>query len=250
MFARREPGQSVEILTASELSAAGCPRLGTFAHMGAAEIDIVLPCLNEAPALPWVLARIPANARAIVVDNDSVDGSAEIARSFGATVVACEQRGYGAACHAGALAATAPLLAFCDCDGTLDPADALRLAAGLADGADLVVGRRRAIERGALSVSSRVANFALARRVRRRMDIRIADVGPLRVARTEPYLGLPITDRRCGYPVETLLRAHEARWHVAGTDVAYRRRIGHSKVTGTVRGTLQAVRDMSAVLAT
>ena len=218
--------------------------------MGTAELDIVLPCLNEAAALPWVLARIPANARAIVVDNGSVDGSADVARSFGATVVACEQRGYGAACHAGALAATAPVLAFCDCDGTLDPGDALRLATLLANGADLVVGRRRAIERGALSTSSRVANFALARRVRRRIDVRIADVGPLRVARTEPYLRLPITDRRCGYPVETVLRAHEAGWRIAGAEVGYRRRIGHSKVTGTARGALQAVRDMSAVLAT
>ena len=217
--------------------------------MGVAEIDIVLPCLDEAAALPWVLARIPENARAIVVDNGSVDGSVEIARSLGASVVMCEQRGYGAACHAGALAATAPVLAFCDCDGTLDPSDALRLAARL-DRTDLVIGRRRAIERGAMSVSSRIANFALARRVRRRIDVRIADVGPLRVARTEAYLALPITDRRCGYPVETVLRAHEAGWRIEGVDVDYRRRIGRSKVTGTARGTLQAVRDMSAVLAT
>jgi glycosyltransferase involved in cell wall biosynthesis len=224
--------------------------LGTFADMGSAVIDIVLPCLDEAQALPWVLARIPREARAIVVDNGSSDRSVEIARSLGAQVVPCAQRGYGAACHAGALAATAPLLAFCDCDGSLDPADALRLAALLATEADLVVGRRRAVERGAMSVSNRVANFALGRQVRRRTGTRIADVGPMRVARRDPYLSLPIEDRRCGYPVETVLRAHDAGWRIVGADVDYRRRIGRSKVTGTARGTLQAVRDMNTVLAT
>lgn len=217
--------------------------------MGAPAIDIVLPCLDEALALPWVLARIPEVARAIVVDNGSADGSVELAHSLGATVVQCAPRGYGAACHAGALAASAPLIAFCDCDGSLDPSDALRLADLLTD-AELVIGRRRPIEVGAMSVPSRVANFALARRVRRRTGVRIADVGPLRVARREPYLSLPIADRRCGYPVETLLRAHEAGWRIANADVGYRRRIGRSKVTGTARGTIQAVRDMSAVLAT
>jgi hypothetical protein len=146
------------------------------------------------------------------------------------------------------MAATAPVLAFCDCDGSLEPSDAVRLAAVLADGADLVIGRRRSVERGAMSVPSRVANFALAQRVRRRIGARIADVGPLRVAWREPYLSLPIADRRSGYPVETVLRAHEAGWRIASADVDYRRRIGRSKVTGTVHGTLQAVRDMSAVL--
>jgi glycosyltransferase involved in cell wall biosynthesis len=216
--------------------------------MDGAEIDIVLPCLDEAGALPWVLERLPDNARAIVVDNGSTDGSVDIAHDLGASVVHCAQRGYGAACHAGAMAATAPLIAFCDCDGSLHPADVLRLAALLAAGADLAIGRRRASERGAMSVPSRVANFALARRVRARTGIRIADVGPLRVARREPYQSLPIMDRRSGYPVETVLRAHEAGWRIAAADVGYRRRIGKSKVTGTVFGTVQAVRDMSAVL--
>jgi glycosyltransferase involved in cell wall biosynthesis len=250
IVARLSAALSVEILTASRGPLVSGPALGTFADMGTAVIDIVLPCLDEAQALPWVLARIPANARAIVVDNGSIDRSAQIARSLGAEVVHCAQRGYGAACHVGALAATAPLLAFCDCDGSLDPADALRLAALIDTDAELVVGRRRAVESGAMSASSRVANFALARQVRRRTGTRIADVGPLRVAPREPYLALPIVDRRCGYPVETVLRAHEAGWRIVGADVDYHRRIGRSKVTGTARGTLQAVRDMSAVLAT
>ncbi|MEO9138361.1 MAG: glycosyltransferase, partial [Jatrophihabitans sp.] len=89
----------------------------------------------------------------------------------------------------------------------------------------------------------------LARRVRRRTGLALRDIGPLRVARREPLLALPIADRRSGYPVETVLRAVEAGWVVVGVDVDYHPRTGRSKVTGTMRGTIQAVRDMSAVLA-
>ncbi|MBV9823484.1 MAG: glycosyltransferase [Actinobacteria bacterium] len=212
-------------------------------------MDIVLPCLNEAAALPWVLERIPAGMRAVVVDNGSSDGSAAIARAAGALVVSCGQRGYGAACHAGAEAATAPLLAFCDCDATLDPAAIAPMAALVTGGdADLVVGRRRPTTPGAWPLHARLANRELARRVRRRTGAPLADIGPLRVARREPYLALGIADRASGYPVETVVRAADAGWRIAQTDVAYLPRAGRSKVTGTLRGTLGAVRDMSAVL--
>lgn len=214
-------------------------------------LDIVLPCLDEAGALPWVLDRIPAGARAVVVDNGSTDGSPEIARARGALVVACDRRGYGAACHAGLEAATAEFVAFCDCDASLDPGDALRLLDPIRAGAaDLVVGRRRPVTRRAWSVHARVANVELARRVRRRTGVELRDVGPLRVARRAELLALPIADRRSGYPVETVLRAAQAGWTIVQIDVDYAPRTGRSKVTGTLRGTLQAVRDMSAVLAT
>ncbi|HEV7203958.1 MAG TPA: glycosyltransferase family 2 protein [Jatrophihabitans sp.] len=213
------------------------------------QLDIVLPCLDEAGALPWVLDRIPPGARAVVVDNGSTDGSPDIARARGALVVTCDRRGYGAACHAGLEAATAEFVAFCDCDASLDPGDALRLLDGIRAGADLVVGRRRPVSRGAWSLHARVANVELARRVRRRTGADLRDVGPLRVARREPLLALPIADRRSGYPVETVLRAAQAGWTIVQEDVDYAPRTGRSKVTGTVRGTLQAVRDMSAVLA-
>jgi glycosyltransferase involved in cell wall biosynthesis len=213
-------------------------------------VDIVLPCLDEAAALPWVLERIPPGARAIVVDNGSQDGSPQIAARYGATVIQCPQRGYGAACHAGLLAATAEYVAVCDCDATLDPADALRFVTLLDQGADLVVGRRVPSGRKAWSLAARLANVELARRVRRRTGVDLRDVGPLRVARREPLLALPITDRRCGYPVETVLRAAQAGWTITAADVQYAPRTGRSKVTGTLRGSLQAVRDMSAVLAT
>jgi dTDP-L-rhamnose 4-epimerase len=215
-----------------------------------ATLDIVLPCLDEAEALPWVLSRIPDGARAIVVDNGSVDGSVAIARAGGALVVECTQRGYGAACHAGLLAATAEYVAVCDCDATIDPAVALDFVGLLRDGADLVVGRRVPVGRRAFPLPARVANLELARRVRRRTGLALRDVGPLRVARRAELLALDVADRRCGYPVETVLRAAEAGWRVAAADVEYTPRAGRSKVTGTLRGTLQAVRDMSAVLAT
>jgi glycosyltransferase involved in cell wall biosynthesis len=212
-------------------------------------LDVVLPCLDEAAALPWVLERIPAGARAIVVDNGSVDGSPRIAADLGALVVRCSQRGYGAACHAGLLAAEAEFVAFCDCDASLDPGTAMDFVDRLRDGSDLVVGRRVPVDRSAWPLPARLANVELARRVRRRTGVALRDVGPLRVARRVPLTRLPIADRRSGYPVETVLRAVEAGWRIDAADVEYRPRTGRSKVTGTVRGTLQAVRDMSAVLA-
>src|SRR5215469_12224665 len=106
-------------------------------------VDLVLPCLDEAEALPWVLGRVPRGVRPIVVDNGSTDGSAELAAALGATVVREPRRGFGAACHAGLLAARAPYVAFCDCDASLDPAELPRLLAPLATGhAELVLGRR------------------------------------------------------------------------------------------------------------
>jgi dTDP-L-rhamnose 4-epimerase len=216
--------------------------------MSTPSLQIVLPCLDETAALPWVLDRIPAGVGAIVVDNGSTDGSAEMAGGLGAQVVVAGRRGYGAACHAGLVAATADVVAVCDCDASIDPADAVRLAA-LLEGADLVVARRRPVEPAAWPWPSRLANRELARRVRRATGYRLADVGPLRVARREALLGLEIADRRSGYPVETLLRAAAAGWQVAQCDVPYRPRLGHSKVTGTWRGTLTAYRDMSRLLA-
>lgn len=211
-------------------------------------VDVVLPCLNEVAALPWVLKRIPANARAILVDNGSTDGSVELAQSMGVEVVDCPQRGYGAACRAGLSSATAEFVAFCDCDASVDPGDAVRLAEVVRGGVDLAVARRRPQSRGAFPAHARVANWELARRVRRHTGVSLRDIGPLRVARRAPYVGLQIADMRCGYPVETILRAARAGWRIEGVDVEYRPRLGQSKVTGTFRGSVLAVRDMTAAL--
>lgn len=107
-------------------------------------VTVVLPCLNEAEALPGVLASIPAGYQALVVDNNSTDGTAEVARAQGAQVVAEPVPGYGSAVHAGVVAAGTPIVAVIDADGSLDPADLPRLVAAL-DGAEMVIGRRRAV---------------------------------------------------------------------------------------------------------
>ncbi|MFI0768922.1 glycosyltransferase family 2 protein [Streptomyces sp. NPDC021218] len=211
--------------------------------------DVVLPCLDEAAALPWVLARIPAGWRAIVVDNGSTDGSATIARAHGATVVHEPRRGFGAACHAGLLAAEADIVCFCDCDASLDPGLLTSFVRTVAEGgADLVLGRRRPQERGAWPMHARLGNFALTRMLRRRTGLTLGDLGPLRAARREPLLALGLTDRRSGYPLQMVVRAADAGWRIEEREVPYRPRTGKSKVTGTWRGTWHAVRDMRAVL--
>ncbi|MCU1689130.1 MAG: glycosyltransferase [Pseudonocardiales bacterium] len=215
-----------------------------------AVIDVVFPCLDEAGALPWLMGRMPAGYRAIVVDNGSTDGSPDLARSLGATVVECARRGYGAACHAGLEAATADIVVFCDCDASVDPADLPSLVAPVLSGAaDLVVGRRRPTARRSWPMHARIANLELARQVRRRTGLPLRDLGPVRVARRAPLLELGLIDRRSGYPLETVLRAASAKWRIQGVDVRYAPRTGKSKVTGTVRGTIQAVRDMRAAFA-
>jgi glycosyltransferase involved in cell wall biosynthesis len=213
----------------------------------AAPVDVVLPCLDEAGALPGVLAAMPPGYRAIVVDNGSRDGSAEVAAAAGATVIREARRGYGAAVHAGLLAATADVVVVLDADGSLDPA-LLPGAVARLDSADLVLGRRRAVSWRAWPAPQRVANAVLAWRLRRRIGIAVHDVPPLRVFRREPMLGLGLADRRSGYPLETLVAAARAGWRIAEIDVPYRPRIGRSKVSGDLRGAIVAVRDMSAQL--
>ncbi|MER5305236.1 glycosyltransferase family 2 protein [Streptomyces lasiicapitis] len=214
-----------------------------------APVDVVLPCLDEAAALPWVLSRVPAGWRAIVVDNGSTDGSAELARSLGATVVHEPRRGFGAACHAGLGAADAEVVCFCDCDASLDPLLLEGFVRDVVAGrADLVLGRRRPQARGAWPPHARAGNLALARMLRRRTGLRLHDLGPLRAARRADLLSLALTDRRSGYPLQMVVRAADAGWHIEERDVPYLPRAGKSKVTGTWRGTWHAVRDMRAVL--
>lgn len=212
-------------------------------------VDVVLPCLNEAAALPGVLAALPAGYRAIVVDNGSTDDSAEVARALGAVVVTESRRGFGAAVHAGVTAAEAELVAILDADGSLDPGDLPRLAAPvLAGEADLVLGRRRPIPRSAWPLHARIANRALASAVRRAAGVTVHDLGPMRVARRFDLLALDLQDRRSGYPLEMLLGAARAGLRIRELDVPYRPRVGRSKVTGTVRGTITAVTDMRRIL--
>ncbi len=210
-------------------------------------IDVVLPVLNEAGALPNVIASLPAGYRPIVVDNGSTDGSAEIAAELGACVVYEPVAGFGSACFAGLAAATADVVAFMDADGSLDGAHLPLVCDPIAVGsADLVVGARIAA-RGAWPLHARVANKALAFQLRRR-GIAVTDLGPMRAARRDELLALAISDRRSGWPLEMVVLAHAAGWRINEVPIPYAPRIGRSKVTGTVGGTVRAIKDMSAVL--
>lgn len=209
----------------------------------------MLPVLDESAALPGVLSALPPGHRAIVVDNGSTDGSGGVARSLGATVVLETRQGFGAACFAGLQAATAPVVAFCDADGSFDLGQ-LPLVTGpvLAGAVDLVLGARRPTTRGAWPPHARLANRVLALELRRRTKLPLTDLGPMRAASREGLLGLGLVDRRSGWPLEMVLKAVAAGWRLSEVEVAYAPRIGRSKVTGTLKGTARAVRDMAVAL--
>jgi glycosyltransferase involved in cell wall biosynthesis len=163
-------------------------------------------------------------------------------------VVSEPRRGFGAAAHAGLLAATAPIVAFCDADGSFDVRELPRVVDPVREGtARLVLGRRRASS-GAWPLHARWANRMLTARLRSLTGVPLHDLGPMRAAFRDDLLSLDLRDRRSGYPLEMFLAAHAAGWRIHEVDVSYLPRIGRSKVTGTVRGYLGAVSDMSRLL--
>ncbi|GEL23468.1 glycosyl hydrolase [Pseudonocardia sulfidoxydans NBRC 16205] len=210
--------------------------------------EIVLPCLDEADALPGVLAGLPPGWPVLVVDNGSVDDTAAVARAHGARVVAEPRRGYGAAVHTGLVNATSELVAFLDGDGSLDAAALPGMADEVASGrADLAVGRR-VPDPGSWPWHARAGNALISAELRRR-GVAVHDIAPIRVARRDALLGLEIADRAFGYPLELLLRAGSAGWRIDERPVRYSRRGGgRSKVSGSVAGTARAVRDMAGLL--
>lgn len=213
-------------------------------------IDVVLPCLNEAGALPWLLDRMPADYRPVVADNGSTDGSARVAAAHGAVVVDVPQRGFGAACHAGLLATSSDVVCVMDADGSFDPLDLEKVAGPVRDGGvDLMLGRRVPLGAGAWPLHARAANVALSAELRRRAGVPLRDLGPMRAFRRQPMVDLGLADRRFGYPLEMVLRAAAAGWRIAEAPVPYYPRAGKSKVTGTLSGTVKAISDMRRILA-
>jgi glycosyltransferase involved in cell wall biosynthesis len=212
-------------------------------------VTVVLPCLNEAESLPAVLAAIPTGYQALVVDNNSTDGTAEVARRHGAEVVSESRPGYGSAVHAGVVAARAPVVAVLDGDGSLDPADLPRLIAELDRGADMVTGRRRPVRGLKWPWHARLGTAAVCWRLRRRHGLAVHDIAPMRVANREALLTLGVADRRSGYPLELLVRAAAAGWRVVEVDVEYGPRTGgRSKVSGSLRGSVTAAVDFWKVI--
>jgi glycosyltransferase involved in cell wall biosynthesis len=214
-----------------------------------AVIEVILPALDEVQSIPGVLAAMPRGFVPVVVDNGSRDGSAEVAASFGARVVNEPKRGFGAACFAGLLAAKSEIVCFMDCDGSLDPAELPRVVAPVLSGAaDLCLGARTP-QPGAWPWHARCANRVLAFELRRRTGAALTDLGPMRAAHRQALLSLDLQDRGSGWPLEMVLRAGAEAWRIAEVGVTYRARSGgHSKVTGSLRGSLRAAHDMRAQL--
>jgi glycosyltransferase involved in cell wall biosynthesis len=216
-------------------------------------VDVVLPCRDEAAALPALLgalADLPGDFRAVVVDNGSRDATAAVAARLGALVISEPRPGYGAAVHAGILAARPGPVAVLDGDGSLDPADLPGLVDLVLSGAaDLAAGRRRPVGRGTWPVHAQFGTRLIAARLRFH-GVPVHDIAPLRVTDRDRLLALGISDRRSGYPLELLLKAGAAGWRIVERDVSYRPRAAgtSSKVSGSLRGTMIAVKDFATVL--
>ena len=221
-------------------------------------VDVVIPALNEEAALPHVLAAIPRPPvrRVVVADNGSTDGTAAVARDAGAEVVREPERGYGAAC----LKAMAHLretgapdvLVFLDGDHSDHPEELPRLLAPIEAGlADLVIGSRaRGVsERGSLTPQQRAGNALACAILERVYGAEYSDLGPFRAIRWRALERLGMRDRNYGWTVEMQIRAARRGVPHAEVPVSYRRRIGESKVSGTVRGTLGASRKILWTLA-
>jgi len=220
-------------------------------------IDVVIPALDEEAALPRVLAAIPRPPvrRVVVADNGSRDGTAAVARAGGAEVVHQPERGYGAAClrALGHLRADPPdIVVFLDGDHSDHPEELPDVVAPiLRREAELVVGSRAlgGAEPGSLTVPQRVGNAIACLALRTLYGARYTDLGPFRAIRWDALEGLGMADRNYGWTVEMQIKAARAGLPHAEVPVRYRRRIGVSKVSGTVRGTLGASRKILWTLA-
>lgn len=212
---------------------------------GKLRLGVIMPTRNEAAALPGVLGAIlPLVAEVIVVDTASTDGTPDIARRLGARVVAEPRRGYGRACLAGiaALSPDVDTVLFMDADAADRPEDLPRLLAPIAAGeADLVIGARSlGVERGALTPQQRFGNALACLLIRLIWGVRYTDLGPFRVIRRDALARLGMRDETWGWTVEMQVRAARLGLRVAEVPVGYRRRIGTSKISGTLSGTIRA----------
>jgi glycosyltransferase involved in cell wall biosynthesis len=211
-------------------------------------VDVVIPALNEEASLPLVLADLPKTVRRVVVaDNGSLDGTARVAREGGAEVVAAARRGYGSACLAGLahLRQTGPpdIVVFVDADYSDHPDELPALVAPILAGeADLVIGSRALgrRERGALLPQARAGNLVACLLIRLFYGHRFTDLGPFRAIRWDALERLEMADPNFGWTAEMQVKAVRRGLRSTEVPVSYRRRVGVSKITGTVSGTLRA----------
>ncbi len=216
-------------------------------------IVVVVPALNEAESIARVVHGLRAQAsvplqRVIVVDNGSTDDTGSIARAAGAHVVREDRRGYGAACRAGVLAASdADVVVLMDGDAADDPADLVRIVEPLVwNEADLVVGSRTlgTVEAGAMTAQQFAGNRLICWLIRRIYGLEVTDLGPFRAIRRRDLLRLDMQELTYGWSTEMVIKAARAGYRYREVPVRYHRRIGQSKVGGTVRGSLRAGRSI------
>lgn len=209
---------------------------------------MVIPALNEAESIGEVITHIPSKFRdlVIVADNGSTDATVALARSAGAQVVTSNTRGYGSACLAGiehALKSAPEIVVFLDGDYSDFPEDMNDLIQALEDnGLDLVIGSRNLgrAEPGALLPQARFGNWLATRLMYLRYGHLFTDLGPFRAIRTTALLRLNMMDKNFGWTVEMQIKALREGLSVGEVSVRYRKRIGVSKITGTVKGTILA----------
>ena len=209
-------------------------------------VSVIIPTRNEALAIGRVLADVPRNLvnEVIVVDNCSSDGTPEIAARMGARVIFETRRGYGQACLTGVAAADAPdVLVFLDGDYSDRPAELPLLLAPIAEGrADITVGSRLAGSRapGALPWHALFGNWLAARLIRNLFGLRISDLGPFRAARANALHTVQLEETTYGWAVELIVKGALRGLRVVEVPVSYHPRIGKSKISGTLRGTIGA----------
>jgi glycosyltransferase involved in cell wall biosynthesis len=217
-------------------------------------IGVVIPALDEERAISRVIADIPGWVDEIVVaDNGSTDRTAEAASRAGARVVHERERGYGAACQAGigALKDT-DIVVFLDGDYSDRPSEMAFLVDPVSKNeADLVVGSRVAghTEQGALTPQQRFGNWLACRLMRLAWGTAYTDLGPFRAIRRDALTSLGMTDRKYGWTVEMQIKAAKAGLRCTEVPVSYRPRIGTSKISGTLRGSIRAGANILGVIA-
>lgn len=217
-------------------------------------VSLVIPALNEEDSLPLVLDALPSGVlhEIVVADNGSTDRTAEVARARGARVIAESQRGYGSACLAGIAALDDPdIVAFLDGDFSDDPSE-LPAVLGpiLAGHADLVIGSRMTGPRepGALLPQALFGNWLATALIRLFWGERFTDLGPFRAIRADSLRALEMADRDFGWTVEMQVKAARRGLRCTEVPVSYRRRVGRSKITGTIRGTVLASHKILATI--